>query len=241
MMNVPALFLVAATLVGGCVTKQPVTKQAPESSVEQASAKGEVAQQQAREQEALQEQPVEKEATAQETDEERIAREKEDAWTKLMQRLRMSRDEIEGIDWYHYLRTPMTGEEKNIHAYIGKKNDLVWLRFRMVYRGSDWLFVESVAFKVDEETYELHYGQFDDWNRDHGGGIVWEWKDILVNSEIWTLINKIANSQRTVMRYRGNQYYSDRVVDEAEKFALKTVLSAYETMGGTQPIAGGLR
>ncbi|MBN1362303.1 MAG: hypothetical protein JW993_17035 [Sedimentisphaerales bacterium] len=252
------LFLVALGLVGGCVAQQPATSQVPEfsveqepvkegvtqqpatsqvaeSSVEQHPAEDEVAQRPAEEEGPSQAHGFEEETLPKETDAERAARQKQEAWTRLMQKLRKSWDEIEEVEWYHYLRTPMPGEKGNIHAYIGKKKDLVWLRFRMVYTGSDWLFVQSVVFKVDGETYELRYGLFDDWDRDHSAGTVWEWKDIPVNAYIWTLISKIADSERTIMRYRGQQYYSDRVVDEAEKYALRTILSAYEAMGGTQP------
>jgi hypothetical protein len=162
-------------------------------------------------------------------------RESQRAIAAATQNLTKSTDEMREIDWLNDKSTPETNNTRNVHAYIGKKGDHVWLRFKMTYNADDWLFVESVAFKVDGEDFSLNYGLFDDWDRDNAGGGIWEWKDVNMDRRTWDLIRKIADSSKTMMRYDGRQYYSDREVTSQEKQALKNIILAYEAMGGEPP------
>jgi cell division protein FtsB len=169
----------------------------------------------------------------QELDNERVAREREKAIEETMNNLVNKRDEMEDIDWYHD-KSPLVGP-RYIDAYIGKKNGNVWLRFKMVFVGDDWLFVKSVLFKVDGEDFKLTYGFFDDWERDNNSSCTREWKDVLVDKYIWNLINKIAKSEKTMMRYEGQQKRFDRDISTTEKLVLKNIILGYEAMGGKPP------
>lgn len=162
-------------------------------------------------------------------------REREQVMAEATKNLTKSRDEMREIDWYYDKSTPRTNNTLNIHSYIGKKENNVWLRFKMCYKADDWLFVESIAFKVDGENFLLNYGLFNDWERDNSGGSIWEWKDVDMDRRTWDLVRKIAESDKTMMRYNGRQYYFDREVSAQEKQALKNILFAYEAMGGAPP------
>ncbi len=168
-------------------------------------------------------------------EEERTDHERERAMAEATRNLSKSTDEMREIDWFYDMFTPRSNNTRNIHAYIGKKGSKVWLRFKMSYNADDWLFVESVSFKVDGEDFSLNYGRFDDWERDNAGGGIWEWKDVSMDAQSWELVRKIADSKETMMRYNGRQYYSDREVSSAEKRALKKIILAYESMGGEPP------
>ncbi|EDY82586.1 hypothetical protein VDG1235_3904 [Verrucomicrobiia bacterium DG1235] len=168
-------------------------------------------------------------------EEERLANERKIALAAATKNLKSSVDEIKEIEFFKDRSSPDTNAVKNIHAYIGKKGNQVWLRFKMSYNSDDWLFVESATFKVDGELVTLKYNFFDDWERDNGYGGIWEWKDVSVDREIWNLINQISDSDDTMMRYGGRQYHHDRKVSSREKAALKNVILAYEAMGGVPP------
>jgi outer membrane murein-binding lipoprotein Lpp len=174
----------------------------------------------------------------QESDKERVAREREKAIEEATGNLVKSRDEIKEIEWY-YDKTNLEKEKyawsKYICTYIGKKNDQVWLRFKMYYGSVDWLFVKSALFKVDGENFELTYDLFDDWERNNDGSNIQEWKDVLVNIYIWNLINKIAKSEKAMMRYEGQHQVYDQAISTEEKVALKNILLAYQAMGGKPP------
>ncbi len=144
-------------------------------------------------------------------------------------------DDIKDIDWYRDAGTKETNNQKNVHAYIASSKGRVWLRFKMSYSGDDWLFVKSVSFKVDDKVTSLDYGLFNDWERDNGAGDIWEWKDSMMDAKSWSLINSIADSKKTIMRYEGRQYQSDREIGPSEKKSLKNVIKAFEAMGGTPP------
>jgi|GEM_PF-7015099 len=171
----------------------------------------------------------------QELDNERIAREREKAIEETMKNLVKSRDEMKEIDFYNDKSFDDTRHGRDyINAYIAKKDYSVWLRFKM-YHAGDLLLIKSVLFKVDGEDFKLPYDLFDDWKRDTNGSIYWEWKDVLVDKYIWNLINKIAKSEKTMMRYEGQQYHFDRDVSPVEKEALKNILLTYQAMGGKPP------
>jgi hypothetical protein len=174
----------------------------------------------------------------QESEKERVVREREKALGTAMGNLVKSRDEMKGVDWY-YDKTNLEYEKdawpKYICAYIGKKNDQVWLRFKMFYGSVDWLFVKSALFKVDGENFEFTYNLFNDWERDNDGSNIKEWKDVVVDNYIWNFINKIAKSEKAMMRYEGQHKVWDRPITTEEKVALRNILLAYQAMGGKPP------
>lgn len=163
------------------------------------------------------------------------AQERERAMAQATRNLSKSTDEMKEIDWFYDKSTPRTNKTRNVRAYIGQKGSNIWLRFKMSYNADDWLFVESVDFKVDGEDFSLNYGLFEDWERDNSGYGIWEWKDVNMDGKTWDLISKIADSEKTMMRYNGLQYFSDREVSAQEKQALKNIILAYEAMGGEPP------
>ncbi|MGD0077022.1 MAG: hypothetical protein ABSB91_00185 [Sedimentisphaerales bacterium] len=171
----------------------------------------------------------------QELDKERVARERGKVIREANKNLVKTRDEMEEVDFYHAQSLDDIRHGRDyIEAYIAKKDYSVWLCFKM-YHAGDLLLIKSVLFKVDGEDFKLTYGFFDDWKRDTNGHIYWEWKDVLVDKYIWNLINKIAKSEKTMMRYEGQQYHFDRDVSPIEKEALKNILLAYRAKGGEPP------
>jgi len=162
-------------------------------------------------------------------------KEHERAMAEATRNLVKTTDEVNEIEWYYDKSSPRTNNAQNIQAYIGKKGRHVWLRFKMSYSARDWLFVESAIFKVDEMTCTVPEVSTDRWEGDHQGGKIWEWKDMKVDDRTWQLIRKIAESDKTLLRYKGRQYSMDREITESEKQALRNIILSYEAMGGTPP------
>jgi len=102
-----------------------------------------------------------------------------------------------------------------------------WLRLKIRYYGSDWLFVESFFVVVDGERFDKAYAEFE---RDHGGGDVWEWYDESPTAKDLEMIKKIISSKKATIRFVGRQYHRDHVIDTNEKRALQSVLDAYEAL-----------
>jgi TFIIF-interacting CTD phosphatase-like protein len=114
---------------------------------------------------------------------------------------------------------------------MGKEeNSKPWLRFRIQYKGDDWLFIENYNIKTDNDTYT--FTPTKRVERDNGSGDIWEWCDESLNSRTYTMIQDVIKSKSVKIRHNGRQYYKDRRVSSREKAALKNVLDAYEALGG---------
>lgn len=192
---------------------------------------------------------VEYEATKQRIEEERIAEEKRMEEERIAEEkrleeekakrtaaatanMRTSHDEVKEVTFYYDKSTSQYVNVNEFSAYFGKEKDgAPSLRMRIRYTGDDWLFIESYIFKVDDETitYTPRYSNF---VRDNSGGEVWEFVDMLVFSKEYSIIKKVINSKKTIIRHQGDVYYHDRTVTDKEKEALQRVLDAYEALGG---------
>jgi hypothetical protein len=102
---------------------------------------------------------------------------------------------------------------------------------KIQYFGSDWLFIESYFFNIDGETYEIS-PDYGDIEKDNDSD-VWEWYNEPATAGNIEMIQKIIKSKKTVVRLEGTQYYKDVTITQAQKTALKNVLTVYQGLGGT--------
>ena len=152
---------------------------------------------------------------------------------KSVKKLRIKIDDVENTTWYYDKNTTPYNNENSFHIYIGQKKDSKpWLRFRIQYTGSEWLFIEKYIVKADTSTFIINtkYGEVE---RDNKNGAVWEWYDINMDNDNYTIIKNIISSRTIKLRYSGKHYYFDRVINSTEKKGLQNILDAYEAMGGS--------
>ena len=155
----------------------------------------------------------------------------EEAHRKSIANLRTSIDEVNAITWHQHRSSPDSNASNGFFSYIGKKGDDVWLRLKITYTDEDWLFIKRYTFNIDGSNYPVSI-DWGDRKSDNSGGQIWEWVDLMVDSEAYALLEKVRDSKRTILRYEGNQYYKDRDVSQQEKQAVREILIAYEAMGG---------
>lgn len=146
-------------------------------------------------------------------------------------KMRSDTDEVRDVTFYKDKSTPQYYDVNSFHLYIGKKGNNVWLRLRIQYTGDDWLFIEKYTIRADDQRFDIDADYFD-IERDNGFGAVWEWYDGLVDKRMISIIQAIIDSEKTVLRYEGKQYYSDRTITATEKQALQNVLDAFVALGG---------
>jgi hypothetical protein len=140
-------------------------------------------------------------------------------------------DKFEGIKWYYDRATYSQYAGNKFQLYIGKRESGdPWLRLKMQYYGSDWIFWDTLEIKVDKEKYSIEPGYFE-VERDNSGGNVWEWYDMSPDSYELEMIKEIIKSKSTVLRFSG-KYRADRTLSQAQKKAFENVLLAFETLGG---------
>lgn len=142
------------------------------------------------------------------------------------------RDELRSVSFYYANGTShFVNERSQILLYVVKPDDSSPdLRFSVRYVADDWLFIQGYTFKIDGVSYEIDASGFNDVERDNGYGGIWEWYDVVAESNELEIARAIAASKHAVMRYRGKQYYRDRTIGPDEKSAIRHVLDAYDVL-----------
>jgi hypothetical protein len=144
-------------------------------------------------------------------------------------KMKVIEDKVKGNKWY---------EDKTSYNYYWRNEFYVYtsagsnptLFFNIRYFDEDWLFIESYFFNVDGETFSFtpEYGEI---QRDSDTNVT-EWYNEVASQENIELVQKIMNSKKTVMRLEGSKYYKDVTITQAQKSAIKNVLTVYQGLGG---------
>ncbi|ARC79604.1 hypothetical protein AXW93_12340 [Pseudomonas aeruginosa] len=103
------------------------------------------------------------------------------------------------------------------------------LRLKFQYYDDDWLFVRGLTIKADDKVFTLPGVEF---KRDNGSGSIWEWSDEPVSD--FAMLDAVLAAKKVIIRFEGQQYYSDFVLPNAQKVAMKEVLLAWERYGGVR-------
>lgn len=143
-------------------------------------------------------------------------------------KFQISTDRVERTNFYRHKSFPAyTNSRSAVFPYIGSNPYRSWLRIQIQYTSDDWLFVESLVFSIDgEKTYKTfkHW----DWQRDNGGGDIWEWVDLSCDQEYLVLLEKIAASKEAILRFSGKQYRHDLIISAKDKKAIQETLDLYK-------------
>lgn len=165
---------------------------------------------------------------------ERATREREEAERAAIARLNVSEDRVDRITWYQHPNKPRyTNSRSTAYLYIGRRGlgDEVnsgrpWLRMRVQYAASSWLFVNEVTAYHDGVSEPLVAGVFE---RDNNSTI-WEWMDVAPDDYQLEVLRSLANADEASLRFRGQQYHRDVNLSASDKRAIREVLLAFEAM-----------
>ena len=155
--------------------------------------------------------------------------EREKAAKKAIAKMKVTTDKVEGITWYHSPNEPYYADSRSyVLPYIGKKDSSVWLRLRFHYTGNSWIFFVNLTIVVDGQKYYKTFSYYD-VNRDNDTE-VWEWVDIAPSTADIQMLENIADSQETIVRFQGDNYHYDLTIKSSDKAAIKDVLAAYNAL-----------
>lgn len=150
---------------------------------------------------------------------------------KLIELFDLSRDELEDIVFISLADNYLTSssDKPAISPYIGFNNNTKksWIILKIYYEADSWLFINSVLVKADEDKKEYKYLKF---KRDNSSGTIWEWNESGVSDEDILLLKKVANSEKTTVRFYGKTYNSDRIVSSKQKKQILGILSIYSML-----------
>lgn len=156
---------------------------------------------------------------------------KEEKLQSLLAKMRISEDEVEQCKFYYSKNTPRYINHRSFALpYIGTRGSFSWLCALYDYTGEDWVFFEKIVFAVDDQRYTKTFDYYD-VVRDNDSGDVWEYVDTTsVSSQDIEIFWAIANSEKTIIRFEGDNHREDFVVSENDKQAIRDVLTLYELM-----------
>lgn len=141
----------------------------------------------------------------------------------LLRTLKKKTDDFNGITFYKHPTEPRFADTRTYFLpYLGTKDNRVWMRFQAHYTNDSWLFVKSLSFNIDGQIRRFPNA---DWKRDNDSEI-WEWADITVDKNLEELLLEIANSNKTIARFDGRQYYDNVTVRASDKQAIKDMFAA---------------
>jgi len=144
-------------------------------------------------------------------------------------KMKVIKDDVKGLKWY---------QDKTSYNYYWRNEFYIYtsagasprLFLNIRYQGEDWLFIDSFFFNIDGETLSINpaYGEIET----DSDSTVTEWYNEVATPENIELVQKIMNSKKTVMRLEGNKYYKDVTITQAQKTAIKNVLTVFQGLGG---------
>lgn len=146
-------------------------------------------------------------------------------------------DFVRGMSFYYHNQWPRGDEywyaDQRCFAlpYLGEQGDSVWLRFVCNYTDDDWVFFKKIIFACDDQRFSKVFSYYD-IVRDNDSGEVWEYIDMEANANEIEILEAIASSQKTVIRFQGDDYYNDFTVSAADKEAIRFTLDLYYLLGG---------
>jgi hypothetical protein len=145
---------------------------------------------------------------------------------ELLLDMEIDKDEV---DYRFFISPTGTSLRSEAKLYIGFNDKDQWLRFKVKYYGDDWLFVSSYKVAADDYRWQSPKMNFE---RDHSSGSVWEWVDVSAKNKEIEVAKALANAGKSTIRFQGNQYYSDKQLDNDQKIAINKILRLYSLMGG---------
>ncbi len=141
-------------------------------------------------------------------------------------------DKVQKLTWYQSKSQPQYVDICcYLYPYIGRyDHGTTWLRVAVNYTDAQtnagWIFFNTIIFSVDGENTTKYFSR-SDILRDNDTE-VWETADFEPNATEIALLRSIANSNETIIRFQGDEYYYDHIVTAKEKTAILDVLTAYD-------------
>ena len=160
---------------------------------------------------------------------------KQERANTLLAGMRLEEDRVRNIKFYYPSAFPYYteywGADVRCFAlpYLGMDDSSVWLRFVCDYTDDDWVFFTKITFAVDDERYYKTFSYYD-VTRDNAYGDVWEYVDMEVGESELELLEAIANSTETIIRFEGDTYSHDFTVSDRDKQAIQEVLDVYNAL-----------
>ena len=118
----------------------------------------------------------------------------------------------------------------NIKINIKIKGNECFLRLYSFYSSDSWLFVDTIYFLINNETYKI--GNIDSSTREVGTGLgIVERNYINIDEDLLNVIKKIFDSPSQIdIRFSGKERYQDFKLSKKNIAAMKETLDLYNLL-----------
>lgn len=147
---------------------------------------------------------------------------------ELRQYFRSNMDKVENIKWISHKKTPKFFQNKTIYTYLGDENGTVWPRTVIGFQKQGWIFMKQIIINVDGTQYNIDVNSLERKTDVVGDGTIMEYVDLRAAPELEKIMWAVANSKKSVVRFRGEQYHYDFEVSSQQKQAIKHIWSYYK-------------
>ena len=139
-------------------------------------------------------------------------------WDKIEKMIRFEPDRSIAAGYTNHSFLSLTGSIKNSKIYP-------FVKFN--YSGSDWIYANRIKMVCDDETFEFDSLKF----FTHGtADYVSEYVLMVYNESISGLIQKIIDSNETIIRFYSDPQYTDFEVTERMKLDMKKFLKTIRAL-----------
>ena len=155
----------------------------------------------------------------------------EKAYKDAISKLKQDKDEIQGQMWYMPKNAPAYWNSRTyFYPYLTaniSNGRISGMRVQTSYVARDWIFWTTLIINVDGENYYKTFSYNDITRETYLGGIC-EVGDYYCTSSDIDVLRKIAASEKTTIRFQGDTYRKDYVLDQRDRTSIIQILAAYD-------------
>ena len=149
----------------------------------------------------------------------------------LLSKMRSETDKVQNCTFYYPKAYPdYVDRRSHVLPYIGYNSTSTWMCMESSYKGSEWIFWESLIFVIDGNTQTKTFNYYDINRETSNVGGVYECYNGVIDSLDIELFRKIADSNETIIRFNGDNHNYDLTVSASDKQAIKDVLDLYDIL-----------
>lgn len=143
----------------------------------------------------------------------------------------VTHDKVYNTTYYFpNVRPEYNNERTYVLPNIYQEGNTVSINMRYNYVSDDWLFWTELTILIDGKKYYKQFS-YNDITRDNAYGDIIEVFDEDASDEAnLQMLREIAESEETIVRFEGEDYWDDFVIGNADKQAIKDTLALYEAL-----------
>jgi hypothetical protein len=154
----------------------------------------------------------------------------------LKDKLKITHDDFDDITWINSIYKDEGSILEKMYLYTGNSGCRLVINHNYKYdRYKGTLYIKEYRFNIDgiNRNFKPNYDEIDVDNS--SPYICFEFMDINIEDrkdglyrDLTELLEEIANSKKTIIRFSGSSRYEDREITESEKQGIKTIMLARE-------------